>query len=44
MIPYQDHVLKLIPQFKDITFTYIPWEEHKMQNALATLASLYKEN
>ncbi|XP_050875895.1 uncharacterized protein LOC127079552 [Lathyrus oleraceus] len=42
LIPYRDYVLKLLPKFDKITFSHIPREENQMEDALATLASMYK--
>lgn len=42
LIPYREHVMKLIPYFEEITFNHIPWEENHLADALATLASMFK--
>ncbi|XP_050916586.1 uncharacterized protein LOC127131711 [Lathyrus oleraceus] len=42
LIPYKEHVLKLIPYFDKITFHYIPQEDNQLADALATLASMFK--
>ncbi|XP_050908815.1 uncharacterized protein LOC127122539 [Lathyrus oleraceus] len=42
LIPYREHVMKLIPYFKEITFNNIPREENHLAYALATLASMFK--
>lgn len=42
LIPYQDYVLKLLSKFDKITFSHIPQEENQMEDALETLASMYK--
>ncbi|XP_050895789.1 uncharacterized protein LOC127102464 [Lathyrus oleraceus] len=42
LIPYREHVMKLIPYFEEITFSYIPREESHLADALATLASIFK--
>ncbi|XP_050897430.1 uncharacterized protein LOC127104283 [Lathyrus oleraceus] len=42
LIPYKEHVLKLIPYFDKITFNHIPREENQLFDALATLASMFK--
>lgn len=39
---YKEHVLKLIPYFDEITFHHIPREENHLEDALATLASMFK--
>src|ERR1051325_3858756 len=42
LIPYREHVLNLIPYFKEITFEHIPREENKLGDALATMSSMFK--
>ncbi|WJX13070.1 hypothetical protein P8452_03505 [Trifolium repens] len=42
LIPYRDHVLKLMKYFDEITFYHIPREENQVADALATLSSMYK--
>ncbi|XP_050876250.1 uncharacterized protein LOC127079945 [Lathyrus oleraceus] len=42
IIPYKEHVLKLVPYFDEITFHHIPREENQLADALATLASMFK--
>lgn len=42
LIPYRDHVFKLIPYFDEITFHHIPREEKQLAGALATLSSMFK--
>ncbi|XP_017617696.1 uncharacterized protein LOC108462232 [Gossypium arboreum] len=42
LINYRRLVLKLIEEFDDITFWYLPRDENQMANALATLASMIK--
>ena len=42
LIPYKEHVLKLVPYFDEITFHHIPREENQLADALATLASMFK--
>ncbi|XP_050918793.1 uncharacterized protein LOC127136253 [Lathyrus oleraceus] len=42
LIPYKDHILKLIPYFDQITFEHIPREENHLADALATLSSKFK--
>ncbi|XP_050896798.1 uncharacterized protein LOC127103593 [Lathyrus oleraceus] len=42
LIPYKEHVLKLIPYFYEITFNHIPIEENQLADALATLSSMFK--
>ena len=42
LIPYHEHVMKLIPYFEEITFEHIPREENNLVDALATLSSMFK--
>lgn len=42
LIPYKEHIMKLIPNFDEITFHHIPREENQIAYALATLASMFK--
>ncbi|XP_050888999.1 uncharacterized protein LOC127094182 [Lathyrus oleraceus] len=42
LIPYKEHVLKLVPYIDEITFHHIPREENQLADALATLASMFK--
>ncbi|XP_050895426.1 uncharacterized protein LOC127102052 [Lathyrus oleraceus] len=42
LVPYKEHVLKLVPYFDEITFHHIPREENQLADALATLASMFK--
>ncbi|XP_050877605.1 uncharacterized protein LOC127081387 [Lathyrus oleraceus] len=42
LIPYKEHVLKLVPYFDETTFHYIPREENQLAEALETLASMFK--
>ena len=42
LIPYREHVLTLIPYFKEITFEHIPREENQLADALATMSSMFK--
>ncbi|XP_050890668.1 uncharacterized protein LOC127096090 [Lathyrus oleraceus] len=42
LIQYRNHVMKLLPKFDQITFSHIPREENHMEDALATLESMYK--
>lgn len=37
LIPYREHVMKLIPYFDEINFHHIPREENQLVGALATL-------
>ncbi|KAK5844210.1 hypothetical protein PVK06_000346 [Gossypium arboreum] len=42
LIKYNDLVVGLIKEFKEITFNYFPREENQLADALATLASMFK--
>ncbi|XP_050920136.1 uncharacterized protein LOC127137752 [Lathyrus oleraceus] len=42
LIPYREHVIKLIPYFEEITFDHIPREENHLADALVTLASIFR--
>ena len=42
LIPYREHVLTLIPYFKEITFEHIPREENQLANSLVTMSSMFK--
>ncbi|XP_050895558.1 uncharacterized protein LOC127102200 [Lathyrus oleraceus] len=42
LIPYKEHIRKLVPYFDEIFFHHIPKEENQLANALATLASMFK--
>ncbi|XP_050895439.1 uncharacterized protein LOC127102065 [Lathyrus oleraceus] len=42
LIPYKEHVLKLITYFDEITLNNIPGEENQLDNALETLSSMFK--
>ncbi|XP_050916332.1 uncharacterized protein LOC127131455 [Lathyrus oleraceus] len=42
LIPYREHVLKLISYFDEVTFHHIPRAENQLADALATLASMFK--
>lgn len=42
LIPYKEHVLKLIPYFDEISFHHIPREENQLADALSTLTSMFK--
>ena len=41
LIPYREHVLTLIPYFEEITFEHIPREENQLEDALATMSSMF---
>ncbi|KAA3473594.1 RNA-directed DNA polymerase (Reverse transcriptase), Ribonuclease H [Gossypium australe] len=43
LIDYRKVVMGLIEEFDDITFNYLPRDENQMVDALATLASMIKE-
>ncbi|XP_050914852.1 uncharacterized protein LOC127129768 [Lathyrus oleraceus] len=42
LIPYKEHIIKLVPYFDEISFHHIPREENQLADALATLASMFK--
>lgn len=42
LIPYKEHVLKLIPYFDEITFHHIPQGENQLEDSLATQTSMFK--
>ncbi|XP_016670085.1 uncharacterized protein [Gossypium hirsutum] len=43
LINYRRLVLRLVEEFDDITFNYLPRDENQMADALATLASMIKD-
>ncbi|XP_050908378.1 uncharacterized protein LOC127122002 [Lathyrus oleraceus] len=42
LIPYKEHIRKLMPYFNEISFHHIPREENQLANARAMLASMFK--
>ncbi|XP_050918560.1 uncharacterized protein LOC127135990 [Lathyrus oleraceus] len=42
LIPYREHIMKLICYFDEISFHHIPREDNQLENALATLTSMFK--
>ncbi|XP_050895782.1 uncharacterized protein LOC127102455 [Lathyrus oleraceus] len=42
LIPFKEHILKLIPYFDEITFHHIPREENQLSDELETLSSMFK--
>ncbi|XP_050877403.1 uncharacterized protein LOC127081165 [Lathyrus oleraceus] len=42
LIPYKEHIKKLISYFDEISFHHISREENQLADALATLASMFK--
>ncbi|XP_050908948.1 uncharacterized protein LOC127122693 [Lathyrus oleraceus] len=42
LIPYKEHIRKLVPYFDVISFHHISREENKLADALAMLASMFK--
>jgi ribonuclease HI len=42
LIPYKEHIRKLMPYFDEISFHHISREENQLVDALATLASMFK--
>ncbi|XP_039007806.1 uncharacterized protein LOC120135628 [Hibiscus syriacus] len=44
LVAYRNLVLKLLKEFEDVTFKYLPREEKQMAYTLATLAAMFKAN
>ena len=44
LIPYNEHVLTLLPYFEKITFEHFPREENQLADALAKMSSMFKLN
>ncbi|XP_019420707.1 PREDICTED: uncharacterized protein LOC109330893 [Lupinus angustifolius] len=42
LIPYRDHIKKLIDQFEKIDLYHIPREDNRLADALATLSSMFQ--
>ena len=42
LIPYKEIMLTLIPYFEEVTFEHILREENQLENALATMFSMFK--
>ncbi|XP_050877447.1 uncharacterized protein LOC127081207 [Lathyrus oleraceus] len=42
LIPYEEHIRKLIPHFDEISFPHISREENQLADALTMLASMFK--
>ncbi|XP_050916385.1 uncharacterized protein LOC127131512 [Lathyrus oleraceus] len=42
LVPYKEHIRKLIPYFDEISFHHISREENQLAYTLATLASMFK--
>ncbi|XP_050895144.1 uncharacterized protein LOC127101737 [Lathyrus oleraceus] len=42
LIPYKEHIRKLVPYFDEISFHHISKEENQLADTLATLASMFK--
>ncbi|XP_058741274.1 uncharacterized protein LOC131613642 [Vicia villosa] len=42
LIPYRDYAQRLLTFFNKVEFHHIPREENKMEDALATMASMYQ--
>ena len=42
LIPYREHVHTLIPYLNAKTFEHIPREENQLEDALATMSSMFK--
>ncbi|CAL0323819.1 unnamed protein product [Lupinus luteus] len=41
LVPYRDHIRKLIDQFDRVDFYHIPREDNRLADALATLSSMF---
>ena len=44
LILYHKYITIIIKQFNETNFNHLPWEENKMANALATLATMFQVN
>ena len=44
LIPYNEHVLTLLPHFEKVTFEHFQREENQLVDALATMSSMFKLN
>ncbi|XP_019442295.1 PREDICTED: uncharacterized protein LOC109347011 [Lupinus angustifolius] len=42
LVPYRDHIQKLIDQFERIDFYHNPREDNQLDDALATLSSMFQ--
>ncbi|XP_050916517.1 uncharacterized protein LOC127131649 [Lathyrus oleraceus] len=42
LIPFKEHIRKLVPYFDEISFHHISREENQLADALATLASMFR--
>ena len=42
LISHKERVLTLIPYFEEITFGHFPREENQLEDALATMSSMFK--
>ncbi|XP_050890262.1 uncharacterized protein LOC127095641 [Lathyrus oleraceus] len=42
LIPYKEHIRKLIPHFDEISFHHISREENQLEDTLATLAPMFR--
>ncbi|XP_019431067.1 PREDICTED: uncharacterized protein LOC109338316, partial [Lupinus angustifolius] len=41
LIPYRDHIRRLVEQFKKVDFYHIPREDNRLADALSTLSSMF---
>ena len=44
LIPYKEYVLMFLPHFEKITFEHVLREENQLEDALATMSSMFKVN
>nr|UBX54599.1 NINRYN-like protein [Lupinus angustifolius] len=44
LIPYRDHIQRLVKQFEQVNFYHIHREENRLANALSTLSSMFHIN
>ena len=44
LIPYKNYARRLLPFFNKVEFHHIPRDENRMEDTLATLASMYQVN
>ena len=44
LVPYRDYIIELLPAFDEVTFEHIPREANQLEDALATLAAMFKVN
>ncbi|XP_039039244.1 uncharacterized protein LOC120177068 [Hibiscus syriacus] len=44
LVEYRNLILELLKEFEDVIFRYLPREDNQMEDALATLAAMFKAN